>query len=369
MLGCIVELFGVRDKAEYDHIEYERDLSDFRNSIFISLKKKFNGITDNKSFEVLFFRDFLYLFTTCTDDLINVLNSLQDSLIKKGLLYRASLIEIKKTEDNVFIFSKELQEFNHSKVTFIKSTHESVLLYSKLLELKGVGINVNLKNTNPDKFLENFWVSQSNVSKNSYNTFIDLKIPQSVLINESYYPTVLSLFKRSGINKKIGVFYIPFYYNILKQLSIKEIKQGEKSIFDKEQKFVYFENYLLSHEFFSNEIHIKGIELIVAVIVSKLFDDDVYTYSSKALFNEIKKIMINSNVTLKEFLSKVESSKIESENGFSNIRLLTNYYFLIKRKWIKNLLSRKISDVPKSTITKSEYNRFLNFCSIIDYNY
>lgn len=361
MIGSIIELFGVRDMAEYNQEDYIKSVTDFKNAIaaFVQIKELSKPAAQN-NFKLFLFRDFAYLFCSDIKIVEELIQSLRKSmLINSNISFRSCLKEFQDKPNYFSIF----QKFENKDIQLIQSEHECSVLYSKMLEIKGVGISIDLDISNHSyhsHYIDNYWISNSNF-KNQYNLFKDLGFTQDLINNNLHFPAFLQLLSSSIAFKKLSTYYIPIFINIFQQLDMEYIHKDDHSIKHNElDTYLYFDNFLLGSKLMSGNYKIRGIELPLGKLISRLFDGKVYEIAKKeGIINAVNSSIEANTENIEDTI--IALSDLNEKIHFSAKRLFIDYFLLRKKKWIYNLILDKFSELPKTLVSQSALKRYFSF--------
>jgi len=361
MIGGLIELFGVRDKAEYNHRSYIKIINTFRNEISDFIIDNDLNLEGN-TFNIFLFRDFCYVFDESLKKIIEFIWHLQKNMIiKTKTAFRCSVVEFDRN-DTQSILIDFFSKFENKNLNIIKSHHEYALLYSRMLEIKGIGISADISEKGKDYLFTNYWISTYN-NKNPYKSFIDIKVSDKFINDKSIFPQFTAMFYKTVRYKKISAYYIPLLINIASNINFTYISENDKELdILQPESYVYFENYLLSNKLFSRKINIKGIELFLAKIIYKNFNKYIYDYLEDNNYINILVELLSGDYEVFYTLKPCS----EQNSCFSTKRILINYYYLLKNKWIYNLLLYNYDNIPNPMSMKSCLKRFLNLKSIIE---
>lgn len=363
MYGAIIELFGVRDKVEYNHMHYTKSITSFKNAV--------QELFSDAEFEVelFFFRDFCYLFSKQLVVLIDSIRSLQyNLLLTDKILLRASLVSFRAAKNKYF---KNKILGLKSNLQIVSIEHECGYLFTKMIEIKGIGVSCEVfddAKSVSNIYFQNFYIYL--YSKTSlYQSFRDIKIGKEITEDKRIYPQLEELLLENKNYSKISTYFIPFLINIIKVSEEGELRESDSSIqFEDRETFLFIDNYLLGGSYFAKGISTKGIELVISQIIDNTFSNNVHNALLENNYLEsFRKYTKNKKYIKQEAEDEMDRNLFfNSLNslglGFSLKRKFINYYYLVNNLWFRDLIKRSLNEIPHTIASKTALKRFLNEC-------
>lgn len=358
--GIMLELFGVREIAEVDILKYNRIFSNFKNTVG---KFSHNPSNKDQKFQIFLFRDFCYVFSSSSKVIKDFISYLQITMLKTcGATFRGSLMSFNNESWNEKI---DIDASYGESLTVYENRPELSILFSKLVSIKGIGINSDFSDENLKTF-QNVYMLGTTTSK--YREFNDLYITSRIVSDSNCFKYIYRVLLEHYHYSKTTQYLVPFVVNLVKSIDFQfRVEKACDTIrFSDSSTLVYFELFIIQSDIFNGLLSMKGGEVIGGAIIQKFFSDEVYEFISDQ--DVLDKTLSKGTSIENLFLSIVSKSSNEFikycqrfddvEAEFSISRILLMYYSIIRNKSLSRVLSKKQFDIPQAICGAKEIRRF-----------
>lgn len=370
--GCIIEVFGIKDSAEYDATEYTKVSQALKNKTKEILTDYKGTVVDDLT--VFLFRDFLYVFTSNIKMVFEILNKIQVILCDTcGVLTRSALVLLSEegdgsqSIDSIRVETVSNKYLTNSKITLSLASHNYAILFSYVDQIKALSTICNYNtleqlNSAEIKPFINYYISEFDKAK--YKEFYDIPVTDEFLYNLNIIKTVIYNFiSDSVMSRKLGRFYIPLLRNCAKKITFTErmdseiIKVLKREAEKNKSDGLFFDELLVVSKVVKCR-YISGIELFFATFVNTLFTGETYNYIRSREYFNLKKYP-EKNVKDEQDLSLVIEKYENSDKYYHRKRLEGILHYIFFNDWIYELIRNSSNNIPESVASSMAIKRYI----------